>query len=473
MNDSVIAAQIAAEAGLLPVVDPSPFFHEHIQQTESDMAFLKERARANFFDVYVHWDSLYFQFPRLQEPVALEWGRNLSSFTPRLSNAGQPAVQIVRGYNDQIAEAVVGVATTAVLDLDDLLEKLGSESVDALISIGRRTLRKESVKTPVDAAAVAKAVLRELLDGLYQGSGTCIGMPELRAGLVAVVTGVGERFSGPYRLSKVTHTIDDGGYHTAFEVTQRLGASLLQTIRKQVTETPPPDAREKFEGVVVGKVTNNVDPDGLARVKVAYPWFSENSESAWARCVTPSAGDDRGLYFLPDIGDEVAVVFEHGELDRPFVLGSMWNGRARPPLTNADRKNKQRQIKTKGRSTITLDDTPSSESIEVRTPKGQTVKLSDAGSGSVRVNAGACEVTVDATSGMVTVKGSTGVTIQNGTLGAARRTDAVAPDAGLAAWMAGVTASVNGATTTVPLVAPAPTTSIGTISGGSGTVKIG
>jgi uncharacterized protein involved in type VI secretion and phage assembly len=295
--------------------------------------------------------------------------------------------------------------------------------------------------------------------------------------LFARVTGIGTRFSGRYRLSKVTHTIDDGGFHTTFDVTQRLGASLLQTIRKQVTEKPPPDAREKFEGVVIGKVTDNFDPDHLARVKVSFPWFSEHSESAWARCVSPSAGADRGIYFLPDVGDEVAVAFEHGELDRPFVLGSLWNGRALPPLANTDRQNKQRQIKTRGKSTITMDDTPSSESIEVKTPKGHIVKLTDAGGGSVQVKAGGCEVTVDAVTGIVSVKGSSGVTIQNGMLAAARRTDAVAPSAELATWMAGVTASINSpappAPVPVPLTAPVPTVSIGQISGGSGTVKIG
>ena len=207
-------------------------------------------------------------------------------------------------------------------------------------------------------------------------------------------------------------------------------------------------------------------------MKVSFPWFSESSESAWARCLTPSAGSDYGVYFLPDIKDEVAVAFEHGELDRPFVLGALWNGRAHPPQSNADRKNSRHVIKTKGRSTITFDDTPSSESVEIATQAGQKVKVSDAAGGSVRVSAGGCEIALEAKTGAVSIKGGAGgVTIQNGTLAAARTSDAVAPSATATAWMTAVSTAVSA----LPgaQLPPQPATAIGQISGGSGTVKIG
>src|SRR6266545_801799 len=84
MNDSAIAARIAVENGLIPVVDPTPSLPEKVTQVESDMAFLKSRAQRYFFDVYVEWDRLHFQFPRPQTAAhVLEWGKNLSSSTPR------------------------------------------------------------------------------------------------------------------------------------------------------------------------------------------------------------------------------------------------------------------------------------------------------------------------------------------------------------------------------------------------------
>jgi len=390
MNDSMIAAQIALEAGLIPIVDPSPFFHKDpLHQTDSDMAFLKERAKANFFDVYVHWDRLYFQFPRPQEEaVVLEWHKSLSSFTPRLSSAGQAGIQVIRGYNEELAQAVVGLATGFDLNLDNIVEKLGSAALDTLAQLGRRVIRTHAISSPLDAIALAKAILQDLLEGMYEGSGSTIGIPDLRAGRFVLIRGVGKRFSGSYRLKKVTHTIDSGGYLTTFEVTQRSGTSLLQLLRKSITEEPPPDQQGKFFGVAVAKVEDNVDPELRGRIRVHFPWFSDTHVSGWVRCSTPMAGSARGFYFLPDKGDEVLVAFEHGNFAKPVVVGSLWNGIKRPPVTNADGMNQLHMIKTGAGHTILLDDTLANEQIVITHKAGGEIRLKANGNVSISASAG-------------------------------------------------------------------------------------
>ncbi len=376
MNDSAIAAEIALENGLIPVVDPSPFFHEQIQQTGSDMAFLTERARANFFDVYVWWDQLRFQLPLQTEAYVLEWGKNLSSFTPRLSSASQAGLQIVRGYNEQLAQAVVGLAMAAELSPANIVEKLGSDIFALLVSLGRRVVRTHSISNPFDAELLAVSVLQELLEGLYEGSGSCIGLPALRAGQFVVIQNVGQRFSGKYKLKKVTHTIDDGGYRTSFEVTQRSGAGILPLLRKSISDEPPPNRQQPYYGLAIGKVTKNSgDLANAGRVKVEFPWFSSDSESSWARCVAPSAASSRGVYFLPDVGDEVVVAFEHGAFDKPVVLGSVWRTSARPPQLNLDGLNRIKQITTKSGHTITFDDTTGAEQLDVKHKTGSAVSF--------------------------------------------------------------------------------------------------
>lgn len=384
VSDSLIAAQIAVEAGLIPVVDPSPIFHLcPVPQTGSDMAFLKDRARANFFDVYVHWDKLYFQFPRPQtDAYVLEWGKNLSSFSPRLSSSGLTGLQVIRSYNEELAQTIVAFATAADLDLENIIEKLGSAALDLLLSLGRRAIRNQPVKSPLDAAVLAKSILQDILEGLYEGTGSCIGTPDLRAGRSITIRGVGKRFSGGYRLRKVTHTIDDGGYQTTFEVTQRSGGSLLQLLRKTTQESPPPNERERFYGVAVAQVTQNSEATSvppaapLGRVKVKYPWLSDKYESCWARCATPMAGKEMGLYFPPEVGDEVLVAFEHGDLCSPVVLGSLWNGSGMPPETN-DGLNRLRLIKSRSGHTITFDDTREVEQVVIKSHSGHTITLDD------------------------------------------------------------------------------------------------
>ena len=82
---------------------------------------------------------------------------------------------------------------------------------------------------------------------------------------------------------------------------------------------------------MIGLVTNNRDPDNLARVRVKYPTLDEKSESAWARIVSVGAGPKGGgQLMLPQPDDEVLVGFENGNPDRPYVIGALWNGKDKP-----------------------------------------------------------------------------------------------------------------------------------------------
>jgi phage protein D len=385
LNASLIASQIALENGLVPIVDPGARVHEQKEQTGSDWALLQKFADQNYFQVFVHWDKLYFRFPRPQlEMAVLEWGKNLISFSPRLSTSGQRGIQVVQSYNYQLAQSIVSVlpALAVVSDSDDLIERLGSAAVDQLVELGRYVSRGEDVRDHLEGAALAKAILQQLLEGLYEGSGSCIGMPELRAGDMIEIRGLGKRFSGKYRLRRVTHTIDDGGYRTTFEVAQRYTTNLLQSLRNKLNDTPPPNKENRIEGIIVAKVKNNIN-DPLGRVQVSFPELSDGNVSRWARVLTFMAGgslsDSWGGYFLPDIGDEVYVAFEHGDIDRPVVVGSVWNGQARPPELNKD-QNARKMIKTKTGMQLLFDETPGRERLCIQDKPGNAITLS-AGSG--------------------------------------------------------------------------------------------
>ncbi|MFQ5629156.1 MAG: phage baseplate assembly protein V [bacterium] len=94
--------------------------------------------------------------------------------------------------------------------------------------------------------------------------------------------------------------------------------------------------KDRIYGVAVGIVTNNDDADGLGRVKVHFPWLSDENESAWARVAVVMAGNNRGAWFPPQIDDEVLVAFEHGDINKPIVIGAMWNGKDAPPSTDTE-----------------------------------------------------------------------------------------------------------------------------------------
>lgn len=127
----------------------------------------------------------------------------------------------------------------------------------------------------------------------------------------------------------------------------------------------PPDADGKYYGVVVGIVTNNRDPENMHRVKVRFPWLNRDDESNWARVASTMAGNGRGAYFLPEVEDEVLLAFEHGSVEHPYVIGSLWNGKDKPHESNSDGENNNRSLKSRSGHVVRLCDRSGQESIEI------------------------------------------------------------------------------------------------------------
>jgi phage protein D/phage baseplate assembly protein gpV len=422
-TDSLIAARIALENGLIPVVDPTPELPEDLTQKESDFAFLKSRAQRYHFDVHVEWDRLHFQFPRPAFAAhVLEWGRNLSSFTGRISGAGLAGLEVIRGYNQELAQSIYAAVLAVDLDSGNLLERLGGSVTDLLTSLVRSEFREHSVSNPLDARELATALLADLLEGLYEGQGSCVGLPALAAGQYVEIRGVGKRFSGTYRVRKVTHRLDSSGMRTDFVISQSGQSSLVGMLRENVVETPSPKQEQKFFGVLVGEVVDNhelasVPPKApLCRVKVRFADLSDNVVTRWAPCVQPAAGADSGFYALPDKGDQVLVAFRSGNFGEPYVLGSLWHAKARPPERNEDGANARRVIKTKGGHTIAFDDSAQGKSLTLRDSAGSEVVMNSTnGAVSLTAHGGLTisaqdDISISSTSGTVTLKAAAGPT---------------------------------------------------------------
>jgi phage protein D len=423
ISDSRIAARIAVENRLIPVLDPVRTVRKQVNQIGSDWALLQELADRNHFQLFVRWDKLYFRYPRPQVQMAvLEWGKNLNSFNPRLSTAGQVGIQEIRGYDYELAQAIVAVVPVLALDtdLDNIIERLGSGFVNQLIGLGRYVNCYARVSDYFDALTFAKSILMQILEGLYEGSGSCIGMVELQAGDQIEIRGVGKRFSGKYRLSRVTHTIDGNGFRTNFEVTQKASGLLLQSLRKKLMDTPAPNKQPKIEGgIKVGIVRNNQgDPQNLGRVQVGFPGCSDANLSDWARVASFMAGGGDevsgswGNSFLPDIGDEVLVAFEQGDVHQPVIVGSLWNGKAPPPETN-EGKNARKMLKTKSGMQILFDETEDHEHLSIRDKAGNTIQLnSESGHESIALKdkAGSL-IKMDTTSGDIAINHKDGSAI--------------------------------------------------------------
>ena len=141
--------------------------------------------------------------------------------------------------------------------------------------------------------------------------------------------------------------------------------------------TPDGDALRYF-GVFPAIVTDIVDPERLGRIQVKFPWLGAAGDSvrSWATLLTPYADDDQGFQVLPAVDTQVVVAFEAGDLRRPYIIGSCWNGREAMPEAPAAPNNK-RLIKTRAGSLLEFDDTEGAAKVTLSMKSGHKLVLDD------------------------------------------------------------------------------------------------
>lgn len=145
-----------------------------------------------------------------------------------------------------------------------------------------------------------------------------------------------------------------------------------------------------MQAAYLARVVGIDDPEGRDRVQVRLYAFDEadgQDAPLWARVVCPFAGAERGAFFMPDVGDEVLVVFVQGDARHPLVVGGLWSGANAAPAALAGGSNRLKRIRSKNGVVVTLDDEQGQEKLVLETPAGQKLTLSD-GPGKVRIEDG-------------------------------------------------------------------------------------
>jgi phage protein D/phage baseplate assembly protein gpV len=414
-KDSDIVSSIVSAAGLTASVDATSEQHVHLwQNNQTDMEFILSLAQANGYQVFFDGTNLNFKKYTAGQgtPIDLEWKLQLISFHPRLS-AVQPVNKVtVQAWDPAAKQAVKGEKTAASSTAnqggvtDDGGAKAKTAFSDAAVLVD---------DVPGLTAAAAGTMAQSLYDRLHgefvQAEGVCIGDPKIKAGTLVNVKEVGARFSGKYMVTSATHTYSsDRGYETMFSVHGRQPDTLADLLAP-ATRPDGDGYRALVSGVVPAVVTNSKSEDGLPTVKVKFPWLDDTLESGWARVAAPGAGPTRGIYYMPEVNDEVLIAFEHGDLNQPYVLGGLWNKNDAPPKktdqVTADGKTKERIIQSRTGHVIILSDEDGKESITIRDKTGNNEIVIDSANNKLNIKIADGGVNIES-KGAVTVKSTNG-----------------------------------------------------------------
>lgn len=380
-KDSDLVQQLAGEVGLQSQIDSTTEVHPYtFQNNLTNWEFIQYLAHRNNFRAFVGSDNK-LHFTRMNDAatnsVSLEWGETLTSFRPRVSSSGQVPKVIVKSWDPGGKQGITGQATTPTKVPQLGMNTHGGEVAQQAFGDSQMTVVDRVPRTQDGANQYAQSILDGISAGFVKADGLCQYNPDIKPGASVNVPNIGPHMSGDYGITGLnTHYSPAEGLSMQFEASGKTADTVTDILAQGRTHEHHP-----INSVVVGLVTNNQDPDGMCRIKVKFPWLSDDVESWWARIASPMAGPGRGFEFLPEVGDEVLCAFEHGDPRFPYVLGALWNGKDAPGDDNGKAVTGEgvvrRSIKTRIGHFMLMDDTGGEGEISFKTKGGHFVCIND------------------------------------------------------------------------------------------------
>ena len=169
------------------------------------------------------------------------------------------------------------------------------------------------------------------------------------------------------------------------------------------------------QGIAIGKVTGRM---GDGTYELRYLSMGSDAPSAPARMMMPNAGNQRGMYWMPEVGDEVVVAFEGGDSNAPIILGALFNSESPvPDQARPSNENNVRTIVSRSGHEITLDDSPAAGKVTIKTKQGRSLTLDDTPPGKVKLETPmGISIEMDDATGTLKLKAPTAIVLESAAL---------------------------------------------------------
>ncbi len=353
------------------------------QYGESHFTFLKRLAKQH--NQWLYWDGikLHFGKPLLEKPIRLEYGKDIANISIGIdAKANTYSTYSYNALEDTLSNSKSKANVQG-------LNELGMHAFDTSLGLfhqvpnthnNARTRDKSELDANVEkkqAAAVANLNTLEA-DCSWQG---------LTVGSVIKVSSA--KWDGKDKFD-----IKNYGEYLVTEIQHQATRSTtyschFKAIPSGVKVCPEPEVSLPQAHAQIAKVIDNEDPQQKGRVQVQFQWMQSHQKTNWIRVMTPDAGSseqhstNRGLVFIPEVGDQVMVGFRYGDPNRPFVMGSMFHGQNG---AGGSTENTQKSIITRSGHVIAFNDTKRAESITI-TDKNKNIIFIDTANSSIHISA--------------------------------------------------------------------------------------
>ncbi|MDB0601957.1 phage baseplate assembly protein V [Tenacibaculum maritimum] len=352
------------------------------QYLETHFRFLQRLAKQYHEWFYYDGDTLFFGKPKLDAPIELIYGPDISEMKIGIQTGARKYESF--SYNSSMDEQYISKSPDSPAGLNELGQLAFSAALDtytaptnlyARMRIGNKSDLDTHLKKKQQSAFASSNYisLKTSKRGLTVGS-----VIDLRSEIVAGKGNVTAKRHGTYIITQIDHIAKVGNSYY----------NNIIALPADIKALPEPSVNFPVAETQMATVIDNEDPDGKGRVQVRMHWQTGEMKTWWVRVLTPDGGKsdkvsmNRGFVFIPEVNDQVLVSFRYNDPNRPFILGSLYNGRTG---VGGDKENKIKSITTRSGSTVTFDDNEGKGNITVSDPSGNAVVLN--GDGTITISA--------------------------------------------------------------------------------------
>ncbi|WP_299440433.1 phage baseplate assembly protein V [uncultured Aquimarina sp.] len=345
--------------------------HYSVQQEESAFQYASRLAAQYGEWFYYNGTQLVFGKPENKDPIKLRYGYDLlelSMKTEAIPNNFKYFTNdyLTDGFHEVKTKELSSNAKGFISTISQKSDKLFQKETQVFVSAYDDPQMKSRIDDQVFHQKQANEVNQIKVTGKSSN-------PSITVGSTILIDGETSSYGG-YRITKIKHSCTENGrYENTFEaITAETDAYPKTSIKAY------PKGKSQTAVVV-----DNVDPEGMGRVKIQYAWQKETGEtSPWIRQASLAGGPGQGMYFVPEKGDEVIVDHEGGNAELPIVKGSVTNASSVPESFKSG-NNHLKAIKTRSGNQVTLNDADGS--VTIADPSGNTIVMG--GNGEITINA--------------------------------------------------------------------------------------
>ncbi|HWB25754.1 MAG TPA: type VI secretion system tip protein VgrG [Chitinophagaceae bacterium] len=372
VKDSDVAEQIAGNYQLDTDIEDTSVQHDAVVQFDcTDWDFIVSRMEANGKLCFLDEGKLTAKKPDLSGSTVLDavFGSTIMEFDADLDARNQYQSLKAKTW-DYSNQAITSVdAEEPGFDENG---NISSSDIGSVLSIAEYDLFSGEDITGDELQNLANARLQKARLSRCRGRVRFRGFGSINPGDLINIGGVGERFNGKVFVSGVRQEIANGRWNTDVQ----FGLSNEQFMQQPDVQSPQAaNMLPAVNGLQVGVVTAlESDPNSQDRIRVRLPIIDSNEDGIWSRVACLDAGNNRGTFFRPEIGDEVVVGFLNNDPRNPVVLG-MVNSSAKPAPLQASNQNDEKGYVSRSGMKMIFND--SEKSLKIETPAGKKVTISE------------------------------------------------------------------------------------------------